>query len=507
VELQLKLVQVMQLLLGLLLPLVLALDTRDNSTSSTSESSTSIPTTKATTHFHGTLDGPVLVGRVHQQRVKNEAARIKITEKSDKLNNGENPEQQHQTTELPLFQRSTHQKDDEQPPVQINSVELHQIHQLHQSKEADRDQILGQAVQAEETGSHQKLEHQAPVIDQQQVEDERRSNVHQNMQHAFEVDDDRRAHLPVQAVHLPVDDEGRTHHPVQHVHLPTHLPIDDEGRAHLPVDPFSLHHPFLHTSVAEFEYSEWYLLLFSPSNASLLIPNTDSLPNQLTRSLAEKLEVSSSTFHISSIDSNRSGGISANISLARLTVPHLHRNLCRLPEDEPVFEFDGKNFTLLTVRHDKNQHLYIRTNPSTTTTGDELGLLLTVTLGGLGMFLLVMAFSFLAAQIVSKQDISGVSDLEDILVEHREGSIDSCDVMEKEIFIIDNSDESDETHDRFCGEERRPAEASKEEMKRWKEDRGRESAGQQQLHFGRLGARLGRSWRQLWDAPRLIDID
>ena len=32
-------------------------------------------------------------------------------------------------------------------------------------------------------------------------------------------------------------------------------------------------------------------------------------------------------------------------------------------QDEPAFEFDGKNFTLLTVHHDKNQHLYIRTNP------------------------------------------------------------------------------------------------------------------------------------------------
>ena len=259
-QLQSKLVQVMQLLLGLLLPLVLALDTRDNSTSSTSESSTSKPTTKATTHFHGTLDGPVLVGLVHQQRVKNDAAWIKIREKSHEVKSGENPQQQHQTTELPLFQRSTHQKDEE-PPTHINSVGLHQIHQLHQqtSKEAERDQILGQAVQAEETRSHQKIEHQAPVIDfhQQQVEDERRSHVHQNMRHAFEVDDDRRAHLPVQAVHLPVDDEGRAHHPVQRVHLPTHLPIDDEGRAHLPVDPFSLHHPFLHTSVAEFEYSEW----------------------------------------------------------------------------------------------------------------------------------------------------------------------------------------------------------------------------------------------------------
>ena len=33
------------------------------------------------------------------------------------------------------------------------------------------------------------------------------------------------------------------------------------------------------------------------------------------------------------------------------------------PKDGPTFEFDGRKFTLVTVRHDKNQHLYIRTNP------------------------------------------------------------------------------------------------------------------------------------------------
>ena len=40
---------------------------------------------------------------------------------------------------------------------------------------------------------------------------------------------------------------------------------------------------------------------------------------------------------------------------------------------------------------------------SRVSTGEELGLLLTVSLGGLGMFLLVMAASFLAAHLVSKQ--------------------------------------------------------------------------------------------------------
>merc|ERR1712004_633027 len=117
------------------------------------------------------------------------------------------------------------------------------------------------------------------------------------------------------------------------------------------------------------------------------------------------------------------------------------------------------------------------------------GLLLTVTLGGLGMFLLVMAFSFLAAQIVSKQqDFNGVSDLEDILGDHREGNIDGCD--EKEIFIIDNSE--CESNGAFSREEVGvpAAERSKEEMRRWSGERveGRRP-GCERLDFGRLGSR------------------
>ena len=49
----------------------------------------------------------------------------------------------------------------------------------------------------------------------------------------------------------------------------------------------------------------------------------------------------------------------------------------------------------------------------------------------------------------------------------REGSLDSCDVLEKEIFIIDNSDEPDTYNDEgFCRENGCLTEASKEEMRR-----------------------------------------
>ena len=205
-------VQVMQLLLGFLLPLVLAFDTRDNSTTSEPRPTTVYSkSTKPHRNLDGTLDSPVLVGLVHQQRLENDATGVKSTEKSEKFNsNGEYPNEQ-QITELPIFGRSIHQTEE-------------QIHQIHQtSKQADTDQILGQAVETEETRSDKKLEHQAPRVDfHPKVGDFRGSRPHQNLRHSFEV--------------------------------------DDEGRAHLPVDPFSLHHPFLHTSVAEFEYSEWSVL-------------------------------------------------------------------------------------------------------------------------------------------------------------------------------------------------------------------------------------------------------
>ena len=201
----------MQLLLGFLLPLVLAFDTRENSTSTTSEQSPTtvhLESTKAQRHLGRTLDGPVLVsGLVHQQRLESKGK----TEISEKVNNGEN---QRQTTELPVSQASARQKD-EQTSLQTKS-EFHQFHQLHQTTPA---QQLGQAFPTEETRPLKKVEHQASLVE----ELERRSHP-QNMRHSgFEV--------------------------------------DEEGRAHLPVDPFSLHHPFLHTSVAEFEYSEWSVLI------------------------------------------------------------------------------------------------------------------------------------------------------------------------------------------------------------------------------------------------------
>ena len=68
---------------------------------------------------------------------------------------------------------------------------------------------------------------------------------------------------------------------------------------------------------------------------------------------------------------------------------------------------------------------------------DSLGILISLILGGLGMFLLVLAVSFLAAKTISKNEFERFTDLEDVLVESEE----FVDMSEhsRDIFIIDDS--------------------------------------------------------------------
>ena len=68
---------------------------------------------------------------------------------------------------------------------------------------------------------------------------------------------------------------------------------------------------------------------------------------------------------------------------------------------------------------------------------DELGMLLSVILGGLGMFLVVMALSFLATLIVTKGNDS--SDMEKILVDHEEFNNSEVLNKDKEVYIIENN--------------------------------------------------------------------
>ena len=71
---------------------------------------------------------------------------------------------------------------------------------------------------------------------------------------------------------------------------------------------------------------------------------------------------------------------------------------------------------------------------------DSLGLLITIILGGLGMFLLVLAVTFIAAKTINKNDFERFTDLDDVLVDHEEFK----DVSEnsKDIFMIDDGENS-----------------------------------------------------------------
>ena len=71
---------------------------------------------------------------------------------------------------------------------------------------------------------------------------------------------------------------------------------------------------------------------------------------------------------------------------------------------------------------------------------DSLGILISLILGGLGMFLLVLAVSFLAAKTIFKNEFERFTDLEYVLVEPEQ----FLDVSEhsRDVFLINDSENS-----------------------------------------------------------------
>ena len=104
----------------------------------------------------------------------------------------------------------------------------------------------------------------------------------------------------------------------------------------------------------------------------------------------------------------------------------------RLVEDDFDFFF---NYALHL-----HYYIFLFSFQSSTSPMDSLGLLITLILGGLGMFLLVLAVTFLAAKTITKNDFERFTDLEDNLVETDE----FLDVSEhsRDIFIIDDGETS-----------------------------------------------------------------
>ena len=132
-------------------------------------------------------------------------------------------------------------------------------------------------------------------------------------------------------------------------------------RLDLPLDAFTLHHPFLHSSITEFEYSQWYFLFFvffdKPSRSSIDVSLT--VP-EISKSLSSKLSVAASVFSISRAEKYRTKSISANLSLTNHTITGLHHNLCNLQNTSPLFWIRATRYKLVAVVHDKNKHLYVR---------------------------------------------------------------------------------------------------------------------------------------------------
>ena len=131
----------------------------------------------------------------------------------------------------------------------------------------------------------------------------------------------------------------------------------------LPIDAFTLHHPFIHASTTQFEYSQWYFLFFTffDKSSSLTIDVSLTVP-EIKHSLSSKLSVPTSVFSISRVEKYRSNSISANISLTNFTIPRLHHRLCNLQNLSPLFWIKGTRYKLVQVIHDRNQHLYLHKN-------------------------------------------------------------------------------------------------------------------------------------------------
>ena len=131
----------------------------------------------------------------------------------------------------------------------------------------------------------------------------------------------------------------------------------------IPIDAFTLHHPFIHSNITEFEYSKWYFLFFAFfDNTSAKTLDVSLEVPEIIKSLSSKLSVPRSIFSISKAEKYQSGSISANLSLTNLTIPKLHHKLSTLQEFSSLFWFLDTRYRLVQVLHSRNIHIHVGSN-------------------------------------------------------------------------------------------------------------------------------------------------
>merc|ERR1712098_214164 len=100
-----------------------------------------------------------------------------------------------------------------------------------------------------------------------------------------------------------------------------------------------------------------------------------------------------------------------------------------------------------------NQHIYVSRQKTLLTVSDSMGLLLTLTLGGLGMFLLVLALTFMIVQMMMRNTGQTTEERDSLVNDDEKDGLDELE-NNKSIFTIETGEtfetgEQDEEKEMF----------------------------------------------------------
>ena len=174
----------------------------------------------------------------------------------------------------------------------------------------------------------------------------------------------------------------------------------------------------------EYDYSDWYLLKLTPEE-QVEVEEPTLLSSTLLTTLATKLAVPAHLFHVNSFTVDAERWITANLSVSwarAVGAPHLHLRLASLQLSSPRFLLPHP-YTLALLLHARKQHVYVAAPINHSVAASSLGLLLSLILGGLGIFMLLLAAAFLLVLVLSSREG----------VEGEEVEEDEEDLVEEEV--------------------------------------------------------------------------